>query len=262
MGQAVLPRVHGHADGLLLQELPGAAAPLFWRHRRNGCGIGGGVFFVLGLLPWTVPIIASRITTVAEILLVSALPLLGIGFLAEMIVHSRVEKERRPPIAEVISRNGYLQKPDEKVIAGRELQRPQLTDQREAGNGKAETVLLVDDEAAIRRMIRLHLESAGYAVEEASDVAEGISKVSDHTSVVLLDLNLGSGENDGLECLRHVRKHYADVKIIILSGQEQIDTAVQTMKLGAFDYVTKPADPEHLLKLVDKAIKVRKMALE
>jgi len=226
------------------------------------CAIVGAALFALGLLPWISPMIASRITSIAEIFLISALPLLGIGFLAEMIVHQHVEKDRRPPIAEVIPRKTYLQRPEEKVIAGHELPPPQLTDGQNPGDGSAEKILLVDDDPATRRMTRMLLQRVGYAVEEAEDVPEGIAKVSDSTSVVLLDLNLGSGENDGLECLRHIRKRHADVKIIIVSGQEGIDTAVQTMKLGAFDYVIKPAAPDHLLKLVDKAIKVRKMALD
>jgi glycosyltransferase involved in cell wall biosynthesis/ActR/RegA family two-component response regulator len=226
------------------------------------CALLGAALFILGLLPWISPVIASRVTTIAEIFLISVLPLLGIGFLAEMIVHGHVEKERRPPIAEVIPRKVHLQGQEEKAISGHVLQHPQLADRPEEDNGKVETILLVDDDSASRRMVRLHLLRAGYAVEEAADVPEGISKVSDKTSVVLLDLNLGSGENDGLECLRHVRKHHADVKIIIVSGQEAIDTAVQTMKLGAFDYVIKPAAPDRLLKAVDKAIKVRKMALD
>ena len=234
----------------------------FFGGAAAACAILGGALFALGLLPWISPMIASRITTIAEVFLISALPLLGIGFLAEMIVHGYVEKERRPPIAEVIARRAQLERPEEKVISGHELQPPQLTDRRDGESGAAEKILLVDDDPATRRMTRLHLLNAGYAVEEAADVPEGIAKVSDSTSVILLDLNLGSGENDGLECLRHVRKHHADVKIIIVSGQEAIDTAVQTMKLGAFDYVIKPAAPEHLLKLVDKAIKVRKMALD
>ncbi len=220
------------------------------------CAISGVGFFALGLLPWVSTIVANRATSIAEIFLVAALPLFAIGFLAELIVRGNVETHRRPPIAEMIPRRDreYQTAVNEKAMSSRETARESSTNHNGARNGSAEKILVVDEEPNARRMVRQRLESAGYAVETAADAAEAISKMSDGTSVVLIDLKLGSRNNDGLDFLGHVRKHQADVKIIILSGQ--------SVKLGEFDHFPTPLDPDPLLNLVDKAVNIRKMALD
>lgn len=220
----------------------------------------GMAIFLFALIPWLGPAIASRLTTLSEILLVGAVPLLAIGFLAEMILRGQVEKERRPPIVEVLSPAGSLHEP----ASGRprlDRQPPEsvIAFDSERGSGGSERILVVDDDVVTRRMLRFHLEEAGYLVDEAADGDEAMAKVGDSTAVVLLDLNL-AGHNDGLECLRRMRKRHAEVDIVMVSGQEEIETAVRTMKLGAFDYILKPADPQQIIKTVRKAIHFREIA--
>ena len=126
--------------------------------------------------------------------------------------------------------------------------------------GDAPVVLVADDEVEIRELMRLQLEGAGFRVKEAADGNEMLAQVDDETGVVLLDLAMpGKG---GLECMLQMRDRYAEVPIVVVSGNQEISTAVQAMKLGAFDYVAKPFDSRHLLNSVNKALKTRGLPAE
>jgi glycosyltransferase involved in cell wall biosynthesis/CheY-like chemotaxis protein len=223
------------------------------------CLLLGLFLAAVSFLPWPGLVIGSRIFSTGQAFLILSGPLLAIGFLAEMLLRSHVVKERRAPISEVIQAPSFLAGRDNFGLPERPFARtPELP---EASAGSLENILVVDDDAVTRRILRLHLEDAGYNVDEAADGEEAQAKVSDSTAVVLLDLNL-AGHNDGLEILRHMRKRHAEVKVVMVSGQDEVDTAVQTMKLGAFDYLIKPAQPEQVLKTIRKAIHVREMAAE
>ena len=78
-----------------------------------------------------------------------------------------------------------------------------------------------------------------------------------HT-IVLLDMNLPT-QRDGLTCLKRLRKRDADLKIVMVSGQQEIQTAIETMKMGACDYVVKPFDAARLLRSVQRAIQMRRI---
>lgn len=222
------------------------------------CLILGALFFAVTFLPWFGPIVSARLLTVAQIFLIGSGPLLAIGFLAEMILRGQVEKDRRPPIAEVRAPRERIGAVQAQAI-GTRRNAPRLSLGWGSGIGPGQGILIVDDDEATRRMLRLHLEEAGYWVDEAGDEEEAFAKVVDSISVVLLDLNL-SGNNDGLECMKRLRKHHADLKVIVVSGQQDMETTVQSMRLGAFDYLVKPAQPEQLLKSVRKAIRIREYA--
>jgi CheY-like chemotaxis protein len=222
--------------------------------------VGGGALFALALLPWWGAAAAGVLSTIATVLLVAAAPLLAIGFLSEMILRGQVETERRPPIAEVIPARGFLAEPAESPVPITRLpSRPVLLSQGDVDEDRKDHILVVDDDPVTRRMLRHYLEEAGFAVSEAADGTEALARVDDSTAVVLLDLNM-TGHNDGVDCLRQLRKSHAHVDIIVVSGGEEIDTAVRTMKLGAFDYILKPADPQQIIKTVRKAINFREIA--
>ncbi len=220
----------------------------------------GTLLFAASLLPFG-DLPGARLASLAQIFLIASLPIAALGFLAEMLLRGQVEKDRRPPIAEVLPARGFLR--DESAVSlSRDsatpnfgFNRPPLAPENETG----EHILVTDDDPVTRNLLRHHLEEAGYVVSEAENGNEALEQIDDLTSVVLLDLNM-VGVNDGLDCLRQIRRRHAHVQVIMVSAQEELDVAVQTIKMGAFDYVLKPARPEYLLKTVRKAIHFQEIA--
>ena len=194
----------------------------------------------------------QRIASVAQALLAAPLPLLAVGFLAELFVHGIEEKGRRAMIAAVIPGRGHTAP----SIAKAELRvlPPPSAPALSAPAGPH--VLVVDDDPEIRDTLRLMLEGAGFAVEEAADAAGALAAANERTEVVLLDMNLPR-QHDGLACLKRLRKRDADLKIVMVSGQQEIQTAIETMKMGACDYVVKPFSSERLLRSVQRALHFR-----
>lgn len=105
-------------------------------------------------------------------------------------------------------------------------------------------ILIIDDEANIRRMTRLTLEAADYAVGEAASGTEGLELYGDGSgwNAVLLDQKMPG--MDGLETLRHIKERNTGARVIMLTAFASIDLAVDAMKLGATDFVRKPMTPE------------------
>ena len=113
-------------------------------------------------------------------------------------------------------------------------------------------VLVVDDEPDLRWVLRGLFEDAGFAVREAADGAEALAAVErDVPDVVLSDVRMPKVQ--GLELLRQLRHRAADLPVVLLSAVEDIATAVDAIKEGAFDYQSKPFDPERLLLAVRRA---------
>lgn len=120
--------------------------------------------------------------------------------------------------------------------------------------GARTKLLVVDDEAAIRRLIRTALERAGHAVVEASNAREALNAVSiDKPDAVLLDLGLP--DRDGLELVSLIKKTGAAV--LVISAREATEQKVAALDLGADDYVTKPFDTEEVLARVRTALRHR-----
>ncbi|MCO6496733.1 MAG: sigma-54-dependent Fis family transcriptional regulator [Chitinophagaceae bacterium] len=108
------------------------------------------------------------------------------------------------------------------------------------------TVLIIDDEAAIRKTLSEILGYEGYTIEEASDGEEGLRKFSKKkVDVVLCDVKMP--KMDGIEFLERASKINPEVPIVVISGHGNIDTAVEAVKKGAFDYISKPPDLNRLL---------------
>ena len=113
------------------------------------------------------------------------------------------------------------------------------------------SILVIDDEAGIRESIGAYLEDSGYLILEAENGRAGIEKVRQETpDLVLTDLQMP--EMDGLEVLAVMAEDYAEIPIIIVSGQGELKDAIQALKLGAWDYLTKPLQDmavlEHAVK--------------
>jgi DNA-binding NtrC family response regulator len=114
-------------------------------------------------------------------------------------------------------------------------------------------ILIIDDEPSIRKVLAAHLQHDGYEVETACDGGEGISKIdSAQFHAVITDLkmpNIG-----GLEVLHWVGRNHPGLPVIIITAHGTVDTAVEAIKLGAHDYVTKPFDRDELKLIIRKAV--------
>jgi DNA-binding NtrC family response regulator len=114
------------------------------------------------------------------------------------------------------------------------------------------TILIIDDEKAIRKTLSEILTFEGYTIEEASDGEEGLKLFKDKTyDVVLCDIKMP--KLDGLEFLQKATEHNADVPVIMISGHGNIETAVEAVKKGAYDFIQKPPDLNRLLITIRNA---------
>jgi len=112
-------------------------------------------------------------------------------------------------------------------------------------------ILLVDDEKDFVEMLALRLQEEGHHVRTAfsgQEALQALADESENTDVVVLDIKMPG--MDGIETLQAIQNKYPIIEVILLTGHGTIDTAVQGLKSGAFDYLLKPADfPELLAKL-------------
>jgi two-component system response regulator HydG len=123
------------------------------------------------------------------------------------------------------------------------------------------TLLLVDDDNAHRTMLKAHLGTEGYEIIEADDgdVAVHLAKERE-IDLVLLDLKMQ--RMDGLEALAEIHKHKPDLPVIIITAFSSVENAVDAMKQGAFDYVTKPVDSDALSLTVKRALDFKNLEQE
>lgn len=121
------------------------------------------------------------------------------------------------------------------------------------------TVLIVDDEPGIRDTLRGVLEDEGFAVETAP-TGEACLKAAatEHFACILLDIWLGKGI-DGLETLKRLREDGNDAAVVMISGHGNIETAVKSTKLGAFDFIEKPLSLDRTVLTVKNAIRQREL---
>ncbi len=114
-------------------------------------------------------------------------------------------------------------------------------------------ILIIDDEKAIRNTLREILQYEKFEVDEAGDGAEGLKKVESNSfDLVLCDIKMP--KMDGLEVLAKLRELNPDLPVVMISGHGTIETAVDAIKSGAFDYIAKPPDLNRLLVTVRNAL--------
>jgi DNA-binding NtrC family response regulator len=124
-------------------------------------------------------------------------------------------------------------------------------------------ILIIEDEAAIRRVLSkiISEENETYSVEQAEDGLLGLEMIKDHDyDLVLCDIKMP--KMDGVEVLEKAKKIKPEVPIVMISGHGDLDTAVNTMRLGAFDYISKPPDLNRLLNTVRLALDTKTLIVE
>jgi DNA-binding NtrC family response regulator len=122
-------------------------------------------------------------------------------------------------------------------------------------------ILVVDDELIVCESCQRILEEEGYEVEIALSGQEAFVKMKESPfEIVITDLKMPA--IDGMDVLKHVRKEYPDTIIIMITGFSTVETAVEAMKLGAFDYIPKPFTPDEVSVVVKKAVEKRSLQIE
>ncbi len=124
-------------------------------------------------------------------------------------------------------------------------------------------ILIIEDEAAIRRVLTkiISEENDAYKVEEAEDGLLGIEMIKNNDyDLVLCDIKMP--KMDGVEVLEKTKKIKPETPIVMISGHGDLDTAVNTMRLGAFDYISKPPDLNRLLNTVRNALEKKTLVVE
>jgi len=122
-------------------------------------------------------------------------------------------------------------------------------------------ILVVEDKAALREVVRQTLEAEGFAVDEAADAPAAVEQIGrSRHSLVLTDLRLPKG--DGHEVLRAAVKSDPEMPVIMMTAYGTIRDAVDAMREGAYDYLEKPVDGDHLLALVRRALQHRSLLRE
>ena len=120
-------------------------------------------------------------------------------------------------------------------------------------------ILVVEDEEKLRRVIELQLVSSGFDVDKAATAEEAI-KIVDRADLVLTDLRLPN--MDGLQFLAQIRRQNAQVPVVMMTAYGSVETAVESMKAGATDFLLKPFSLDHLMQVVGKALEVRALREE
>ncbi len=122
-------------------------------------------------------------------------------------------------------------------------------------------ILVIDDERSIRNTLKEILEFEKFEVEVAEDGPEGLEKIEKNGfDVVLCDIKMP--RMDGLEVLEHILKTDPDITVVMISGHGTIDTAVEAIKKGAFDFISKPLDLNRLLITIRNAMDKTKLVTE
>ena len=127
----------------------------------------------------------------------------------------------------------------------------------------ATDILIVDDERDIRSLISMTLEDEGYATKQAAGAAEARNLLlSEPPKLAILDIWMRDSDMDGLELLEWSKSIYPDLPILMISGHGTIETAVQAIRIGAYDFIEKPFKEERLLMMVARALESAKLARE
>ncbi len=127
----------------------------------------------------------------------------------------------------------------------------------------AHDILIVDDEADIRMLIGGVLKDEGYATREAADSAQTLAAINARQpTLVVLDIWLQGSSLDGIEILRLLRAEMPWVPVVMISGHGTIETAVEAIKIGAYDFIEKPFKADRLLLVVERAIEAAALRRE
>ena len=116
-------------------------------------------------------------------------------------------------------------------------------------------ILVVDDNSDIRLLISSILKDKGFAVREAANFDQAKNGIDIKIpNVAVIDVKLDKGDNDGIELLSYLKKKDEDVPVIMISGHANVQMAVDSLKMGAFEFLQKPFSSERLLNFVNRAV--------
>src|SRR5919198_5777689 len=122
-------------------------------------------------------------------------------------------------------------------------------------------ILIVDDDPRVRSVLIEALESEAFDVDSAGDAGTALQQVkAEMPEVVILDLRLPG--LDGMEALRKLKEIAPQLPVVILTGFGDVSSAVEAMRLGAYDFLTKPVDTERLLIVVRRALEYQALGTE
>ena len=122
------------------------------------------------------------------------------------------------------------------------------------------SVLIVDDEIGARESLKMILKN-DYEVSLARNAEEAFSKIKEHSpDVILLDILLP--DLDGLKVLERIKQNDPDMVVIMITATNTVNTAVEAMKLGAYDYVTKPFDIDQLRLIITRSLSAKALEQE
>ncbi|UJX40200.1 response regulator [Desulfovibrio sp. JY] len=116
------------------------------------------------------------------------------------------------------------------------------------------TVLLVDDEAGLTAVLAKRLTARGLTVKTAGSGEEGLSVLSDDKDIALAVLDINMPGLDGLETLKAIKSMRPEVEALILTGYPSVESALEGMRLGAYEFLSKPCDMEELYARVMEAL--------
>ncbi len=123
------------------------------------------------------------------------------------------------------------------------------------------SILVVDDEEAFRYLLTSLINSAGYQVDTVIDGVSAINAVQGKLyHVVLLDVKMP--KVDGIEVLRFIKNNYPGIEVIMLTGAADVKTAVECMRIGAYDFITKPTTADELLATINRALERRQLLID
>jgi len=116
---------------------------------------------------------------------------------------------------------------------------------------KTGRILVVEDDESLRRVTQAQLERAGYEADAAVDVSQALEILHRQPHhLVITDLNLP--DQSGMDLLKNIRAEFPDTAVVIVTAYATIETAVEAIKCGAYDYITKPVHPDELRSLVTR----------
>jgi two-component system nitrogen regulation response regulator NtrX len=125
----------------------------------------------------------------------------------------------------------------------------------------SQTILIIDDEKSIRRTLSEILSFEGFTIDEASDGVEGLKKIKENSyDCILCDIKMP--KMDGIEVLENMREVNTDTPFIVISGHANIETAVDAVKKGAYDFISKPPDLNRLLITIRNAMDKKSLVAE
>jgi len=117
-------------------------------------------------------------------------------------------------------------------------------------------ILLIEDDITFSKMLQHFLERHKYIVDVSFNIQNAFKQLKKHKfDLIFTDLRLPDG--NGIEVLKEIKNGNTDIPVVLLTSYAEVSTAVQAMKQGAFDYISKPLNPDEVLEVISNALEVK-----